>query len=223
MAFPNSQLADPSTYDTALDGLAANIPLRISRSAALVDRGAFRAQKDWQQIFSSLPSPNYAGTAAPQYGFVSACVPEALPDRAELVGYVVELTFLIDDVMDDATSPAGVAAAPYMADLMRAHDMTRRGAEADAALVGGSPVARLLVAVRRAMLAVDPGRARDAFHWLETWVKAALTRPRGEKEIGDLDDYLEYRRSNVASQYVVPWNLGEQSSGLTRETGPCLG
>jgi fusicocca-2,10(14)-diene synthase/ophiobolin F synthase len=200
MAYPNSHLVDPSTYDTALDGLAANIPLRISRSAALIDRGAFRAQKDWQQIFNSLPPSSYAGTAGPHYGFVSACMPETLPDRAELVGYVAEMTFLVDDAMDDADSPAAVAAAPYITDLMRAHDAIRRGVEADAMLVGGSPVARLFVAVGRAMLAVDAGRARDAFSWLEGWVKTVLARPRGEKDIRDLDSYLEYRRSNLASK-----------------------
>lgn len=209
MDHPNSHLVDPSTYDTNLDNLATNIPLRVSRSAALIDRGAFRAQKDWQHIFgaaaalSSPPSSGYVGTAGPEYGFMSVCVPDMLPDRAELVGYIVEMVFLLDDVVEVAESPA-VAAAPYLADLLYARDAVEKGgdlsANVGASLPGGGRVARMFVGVGRAMLAIDPGCARDAFRWLEVSVKAMLGRSGGGKEIRDIEEYLEYRRVNVASQ-----------------------
>ncbi|KAH6641834.1 isoprenoid synthase domain-containing protein [Chaetomium tenue] len=214
MDHPNSHLIDPSTYDTNLDNLAPNLPLRLSHSAALIDRGAFRAQKDWQHVFgttttTTIPSspsssPSYVGTAGPEYGFLSVCVPDTLPDRAELVGYIVEMVFLLDDLVEGAESPAA-AAAPYLADLLYARDAVERGGDVGVvgvggALPGGGRVARMFVGVGRAMLAIDPGCARDAFRWLEVSVKAMLARFGGSRELRDLEEYLEYRRVNVASQ-----------------------
>ncbi|KAK3296682.1 isoprenoid synthase domain-containing protein [Chaetomium fimeti] len=199
MEYPNSLLVDPSSYDTNLDGLAADIPLRVNRNAALIDRGTFRAQKDWEQVFSA-PSSRYTGTAGPEYSFAAVCAPEILADRAELIGYMVEMSFLVDDVMDDADSPA--AAAPRMADLLCAYEAVKKGRD-DAASAGHSPAAvRLFTEIGRAMLVVDPDRAKDAFRWMDSWKKAALGRPDGEREIRNMEDYLEYRRTNVASGAV---------------------
>ncbi|EAQ85668.1 hypothetical protein CHGG_06921 [Chaetomium globosum CBS 148.51] len=203
MDHPNSHLVDPSTYDTNLDGLATNLPLRISHSAALIDRGAFRAQKDWQHVVvgttaATVPlPPGYVGTAGPEYGFLAVCVPDTLPDRAELVGYIVEMVFLLDDLVEAAESPAA-AAAPYLADLLSAKDALEKGG--DCVGVGGGRVARTFVGVGRAMLAIDPACARDAFRWLEVSVRAMLVRLGGSRELRDLDEYLDYRRVNVASQ-----------------------
>lgn len=55
MEYANSHLLDPSTYDPALDGFYANIPVRVHAHAELADRGALRAQRDWQRLFGSLP------------------------------------------------------------------------------------------------------------------------------------------------------------------------
>ncbi|KAH6840594.1 isoprenoid synthase domain-containing protein [Chaetomium sp. MPI-CAGE-AT-0009] len=205
----------PSTYDTTLDGLApSNLPLRVSRHPSLADRGAFRAQRDWQHARGggALPSLSsaYTGTAGPEYNAVAVWLPETLPDRVELVAYLVELALLVDDVVDDAESPAA-AAAPYMADILHAWEVVGEGGEGDE-WVGASQVGKLFLGAARAMLAVDPGRARDAFRWAKVWMRALMSRRAGEREVRDLDEYLEWRRTNLASQAV--FGLGLFALGL---------
>jgi fusicocca-2,10(14)-diene synthase/ophiobolin F synthase len=202
MEFPNSHLMDPSSYDATLDGLCTDIPVRVHRNAELADRGALRAQKDWQRVAGPL-SQGHAGVIGPEHNFVASCMPEILPDRLELVAYIVEITFLIDDLIDAAESPL-LAAAPYMADFLYAYDAVwKKSADADTSSC--SPAAGIIVGFGKAMVAVDAERARDAFEWLKKWTRLVLSRPGaagGDREARDFDEYLEYRRLNVSSQYV---------------------
>ncbi|KAK4034307.1 isoprenoid synthase domain-containing protein [Parachaetomium inaequale] len=196
MEFPNSHLVDPSSYDATLDGLCADIPLRVHRNAELADRGALRAQKDWQRVTGSLP-PGHAGVIGPEHNFVSTCMPEILPDRLELVAYIVELAFLADDVIDMAESPAA-AAAPYMPDFLAAYEAVRGNGDPNSPSF--SPRTKIVVDFGRAMVAVDSERAQEAFRWVKKWTSLLLSRPGRERDIRDFDDYLEYRRINVSSQ-----------------------
>lgn len=218
MEYPNSRLVDPSLYDTNLDGLCTNIPVRVHRNAELADRGAFRAQKDWQRLFGSLP-PRYAGNPGPEHNFVSTCFPEMLSDRLELVAYILETSFLVDDVMDAAESPMA-AAAPFMADLLQAHNVMAGGETAD---LSCTPAASIMTGFVKEMVVIDAERAKEAFRWLEKWVKLMLSHSCGEKGFQNLDEYLEYRRVNFTSQYVLTSDLFPRHSVLTRSAGRHLG
>jgi fusicocca-2,10(14)-diene synthase/ophiobolin F synthase len=197
MEHPNSLLVDPSTYDTTMDGLCTNMPLRVHRNASLADRGALRAQRDWQRFFGSLP-PGYSGAMGPEYNFVATCMPEILPERLELVAYVIEVAFLLDDMIDAAESPIAVA-APYFVDLLTAHDVIKKGGD----ISSYSPTIRIVAGLGKAMYDVDPERAEDAFRWIRKMLTTLLSRPSDGQNIRDFDEYLEYRRINIGSQYVT--------------------
>ncbi|KAK4104428.1 terpenoid synthase [Parathielavia hyrcaniae] len=199
MNYPNSDIIPPSAYDTSLDGLCGNIPLRVNRHPELADRGALRAQRDWKRAFGSLP-PGFAGTMGPKYNFVSTCTPEVLPDRLELVAYVTEMTFLMDDMIDaDAAGAPNAVAAPYMADFLQAYNVVMGGEMVDAASC--SPVARMIIDACMAMRETDPQGAKTAFGWLSQWTKVMLGGSESDrgKECQSLDEYLQYRRVDVAS------------------------
>jgi fusicocca-2,10(14)-diene synthase/ophiobolin F synthase len=219
MEYPNSRLVDPSSYDTTLDGLCTNIPVRVHRNAELADRGAFRAQKDWQRFFGSLP-PRYAGNPGPEYNSVSTCFPEMLPDRLELVAYIMETYFLIDDVMDAAESLMA-AATPFMADFLQAYNVVMAGGEA--ADLSCSPAASIMTGFAKEMVDIDAERAKEAFRWFEKWVKLMLSHPSGEKGFQNLDEYLEYRCVNFTSQYVPTSGLFPRHAVLIKSAGRHLG
>lgn len=203
MEFPNSRLIDPSHYDT--DDLFEGIPLRVHRRADLADRGALRAQKDWKHLFGGALPPGYAGAMGPEHNFVSSCLPETLPDRLELVAYVCEMAFLLDDLVDHAAESPRDAAAPFMADLLQARELIATGRWLDGGddddAVSGSPVVKAAVDVVKAMVAVDAKRAQTALQWLLKWADRFMSRPT-PAECRDFDDYLEYRWLDVSSQYV---------------------
>jgi hypothetical protein len=225
MEYPNSILIPPSTYDTTMDGLCENIPLRIHRNPELADRGAFRAQRDWKHAFGSIPE-DYAGIMGPEHNFVSTCMPETLSDRLELIAYITEIVFLMDDMIDEAGSPAAVASR-YTVEFLRAYNAVMAGGEVlgDSA----SPVVKILADIGRVMFEIDADGAKVAFAWLRNWSALVLSRPDGGKECRDLDEYLEYRRVNIASEYVhddrpachprPPFPLPCACSRLTAPTG----
>ncbi len=184
--------------------LCSNIPVRVHRNAELADRGALRAQKDWQQHFGALP-PRYGGTMGPELNFVATIFPEILPDRIEHMGYIVEIVFLVDDMIDTAESPMA-AAAPYMVDLWQAYSVVKAGGDMDATLC--TPAAKKIVDFAQAMVLVDPDRATGAFQWLVKWAKLTQSGPVSSKECQNFNEYLEYRRLNVSSQCVPRFSLG---------------
>jgi fusicocca-2,10(14)-diene synthase/ophiobolin F synthase len=209
-----------------MDGLCEDIPLRVHRTPSIADRGAFRAQRDWQHLFGSLPdtSTSYAGIMGPEHNFVATCMPEALPDRLELVAYVTEIVFLMDDMIDSADSGAAVASR-YLGDFLQAYNAVMAGGEVEGG--SGSPVVKILVDVARAMLEVDAEGAKAALAWLRKWSALMLSTPDAGKECRDLDEYLKYRRVNIASEYVhisveclSQVSPGVRYGWLTALTGP---
>ncbi|KAH6849621.1 isoprenoid synthase domain-containing protein [Chaetomium sp. MPI-CAGE-AT-0009] len=196
MDYPNSVLVDPSTYDTTMDGLCTNMPLRVHRNASLADRGALRAQRDWQRLFGSLP-PGYSGLMGPEHNFVSTCMPEILPERLELVAYMTEAMCLVDDMMDEAESPTALG-LPYYVDMLTAHDVIKKGGDVSSC----SPAARIMARFGKAMYDVDAEGAENAFWWLRQ-AMTTFNRPSNGQNIRDLDEYLEYRRLNIGSQALI--------------------
>jgi fusicocca-2,10(14)-diene synthase/ophiobolin F synthase len=199
MEYSNSHLVTPAWCDKTTAGICTNIPLRVHHNAELADRGALRAQKDWQQHFGALP-PNFRGTMGPELNFTAALLPETLPDRLEHVAYILEVAFLADDVIDAAESPMA-AVSPHIVDLMQAYRVVKAGGDMDT--TSCSPAATKIVDFARAMVAVDPGRANQAFRWLVKWMKMCRSAPNhNSNSWQNFDEYLEYRRLNVSSQYV---------------------
>lgn len=197
MEHPNSLLVDPSTYDTTMDGLCTNMPLHVHRNASLADRGALRAQRDWQRFFGPLPL-GYSGVMGPEHNFVSTCMPEILPGRLELVAYIMEVMCMMDDMVDAAESPTA-AAAPCFADLMTAHDVIKKGGDISSC----SPAVGIMARFGKAMYDVDPGLAEDTFRRLSKTITTLLSRPSDGQNIRDFDEYLKYRCINFGSQYVT--------------------
>ncbi|KAK3307854.1 isoprenoid synthase domain-containing protein [Chaetomium strumarium] len=201
MEFPNSRLIETSEYPAYMDGLSTFIPVRVHRDASLADRGALRAQKDWQRVLGPLP-PGFSGTMGPAFNFVAVTMPETLPDRFELVGYIVEMMFLINDRIDMAAeSSLTELAAPHLADVLHARELVMNGGGGEVDDVSScSPATKLMASVGREMFAVDPEAAVHAVRWLEKWVK--LMMGMGRAKAGhpkSLDEYLEGRLVDVTS------------------------
>lgn len=189
-----SDVVDPSLYDT--DGLFEGIPVLVHRNQDLADRGCLRAQKDWKRQFGTL-DPGFAGSMGPEYNFVSTWFCETLPDRIELVGYIHEMAFLFDDMVDAAESPAAVF-APIMAELVQVYRVVMEGGDIDNLNLSGSPISRIVVDTTKAMLAVDPEQTKTGYRHLERWGHAFLARA-SNPNLQDFDEYLEYRLVNVSS------------------------
>jgi fusicocca-2,10(14)-diene synthase len=102
MDFRFSKVVNPDTYST--DGLCDGIPLRVHKDLNCEVKGALRCQKDWSEGVS--PIANYKGTLGPRFSFVSACIPEARPDRVEIASYANEYAFIYDGTQDIKVSGA---------------------------------------------------------------------------------------------------------------------
>lgn len=64
-------------------------------AADLEEVGAFRAQEDWRRLVGPLEKP-YRGGLGPDFSFITAAVPECLPDRLEITSYALEFGFIHD-------------------------------------------------------------------------------------------------------------------------------
>jgi hypothetical protein len=52
------------------------------------------------------------------------------------------------------------------------------------------------------MLAVDAKGAKETLGWLRKWGNLMLSQLGGQRQPRDFDEYLEYRRVDVCSEYV---------------------
>jgi hypothetical protein len=202
MAFFNSRQIHPNAYPRDMCGLSVWLPVRVHENPSIADRGALRAQRDWERTFGLLP-PGFCGTMCTDFNFVAITMPETLPDRLELVAYLVEMMFLIHDRIDTATEESlKVLAAPYVNDCLRVVDAVKmidaNGGELDLDYDDASwpPVTRLVVSVAREMFAVDRAAARTALVWLEKWMRDMREGPKAGEPM-NLDEYLTRRLADV--------------------------
>lgn len=98
MEYRYSHLIDRSSYDS--HGLCDEIPLRCHRNSDIEEFAASRAQSDWCRHVGPIAPSNYAGTLGPTYSLSSVVFPECLPDRLDIISYVMEFAFLHDDAVD---------------------------------------------------------------------------------------------------------------------------
>ncbi len=202
MEYPNSRLVSPSPRGHATAVICPDIPLRVHRNAEIADRGALRAQKDWQKHFGALPASFSGGTMGPEFNATTTCLPETLPDRLELTAYLLEIVLLVDSVVDAAESPT-VALAPHAADLMQAYRVVQMGGDMDT--TGCTPAATLIVDFARAMVSVDADRARQAVRWLVKWFEVFRDTPSHTvNDWQNFDQYVKFRHVNLSAQCVHP-------------------
>ncbi|KAK4140186.1 isoprenoid synthase domain-containing protein [Dichotomopilus funicola] len=204
METPHARCLDSSTYDTTFDGFCApTIPVLVHRDARLADRGAFRAQRDWQHICDAGLPQGFSGISGPEHNYVATAMPGVLPERIELVSYMVELMFIGDDVVNEAESPAAVA-GPMMMGLLAALRAARRATEngnRESVSASASPAERVWTSVATALFEMDRPRAEELARWFEKMVTVLVTQFDDEKHFENVEQYLEYRRMNMASQF----------------------
>jgi hypothetical protein len=102
MEFRYSHLIDPSSYDT--QGLCDGIPLRCHRNADIEEVGTIRLRSDWQKYVGPLPLSTHGGNLGPVYSLTAVTIPECLPNRLEIVSYIMEFAFLHDDLVDTSST-----------------------------------------------------------------------------------------------------------------------
>ncbi len=93
MADKYSTIIDSSKWDP--EGLCKGIDLRRHVAGDLEEVGAFRAQEDYRRLVGPLEKP-YRGGLGPELSFITAAVPECLPDRMEITSYALEFGFIHD-------------------------------------------------------------------------------------------------------------------------------
>ena len=95
MQFTQSDIVNPRSYRT--HGLCRGIDLRLHNDRMGEKRGAIRCQKDWSRLVA--PLKGYKGTLGNPYSFIEVTIPEALPERLEILSYANEFAFLYDGAM----------------------------------------------------------------------------------------------------------------------------
>ncbi|KAI1413293.1 geranylgeranyl pyrophosphate synthase [Hypoxylon sp. FL1857] len=211
MEYRYSHLIDPSSYDT--QGLCEGIPLRYHRNYDMEEIGIIRLREDWQKFVGPLPSSSSGGSLGPVYNFTAATAPECLPDRLEIVSYVMEFGFLHDDLVDTAKVDEGLVINDKLME------------DVNGGIHGGtvgnekSGESRIMHGIIEEMMAIDPYRTKE---FMKYW-KSDLGVPRDRTHFKDFDDYLEFRVVDSASYFVT--GLATFAMGLTippEEKGECL-
>nr|UXN86878.1 Bifunctional terpene synthase [Didymosphaeria variabile] len=180
MKYQHSHLIDPSSYDNQC--LCDGIPLRCHRNSDIEEFGLMRLRNDWQKHIGSLPSTTYGGQG-PQYNFTAVTIPECLPERLEIVAYIMEFAFLHDDLVDQAEASEGLGFFEKMMKEIKA------GFRSTDRRQGSSGESRILGDIFEEMMAVDSPRAKQ---FLEYW-KRGVSLPRDRTRFESLDDYLDFR------------------------------
>ena len=92
MDYCYSKEVNKTLYDT--DGLGIDVPLRLHNSWDEETKGTLQMQDEWSQHVC--PASGYKGGLGPRYHFMSATIPECLPERLEVISYANEFAFLYD-------------------------------------------------------------------------------------------------------------------------------
>ncbi|KAI0398029.1 putative geranylgeranyl diphosphate synthase [Xylariaceae sp. FL0594] len=201
MEFRYSSVVDPSTYDT--QGLCDGIPVRYHRNAELEEIGILKCHKDWRKSMG--PLGLYGGCFGPRWNFLSVTVPECLPERLEILGYLTEAGLLFDDVIDMA-SPQGDHGDYYKS----AFKSIREGDIGNGVLQLQSGKGYILMHAAREMIALSEAEATTT---IEGWLKAAdeMSRQPRDEYFKTEVEYLEYRMKNVGSLVwygIVTFGMG---------------
>ncbi|KAJ9306175.1 hypothetical protein DTO217A2_4291 [Paecilomyces variotii] len=185
MAFKYSTLIDSSLYDK--DGLCPGIDLRKHVAGDLEEVGAFRAQEDWRRFVGPLEKP-YAGLLGPDFSFVTAAVPECLPERIEIVSYALEFGFIHDDVIDKEIHDASLDEIE--------NALEQGGQSGQIEEKGASGKKKILAQILREMMVIDTERAMTV---AKSWAAGVghSSRRQEDAQFNTLEEYLPYRAFDV--------------------------
>ncbi|RHZ64856.1 hypothetical protein CDV55_102057 [Aspergillus turcosus] len=185
MAFKYSTLIDSSLYDK--EGLCQGIELRRHEAGDLEEVGAFRAQEDWRRLVGPLEKP-YAGLLGPDFSFVTAAVPECIPERIEIISYALEFGFMHDDVIDKEIHDASL---DEMGSALEQGSQTGQIEEK-----GASGKRKIVAQILREMMAIDPERAMVL---AKSWAAGVghSSRRQEDAQFNTLEEYLPYRAFDV--------------------------
>ncbi|KAI6515898.1 hypothetical protein MCOR05_011786 [Pyricularia oryzae] len=216
--FVHSEALDASTYET--QQLCVGIEVRKSKYTFLEDRGAIRAQQDWNRLVG--PCFEYRGTLGPEHSFISVTVPECLPERLEVISYANEFAFLHDDVTDSVSFGKGEVENNDMmnAFLEAAHDGGIDLAKQESSNMGKKKMQSQLFLE---MMAIDPVCAKNTLKAWARFLEVGSSR-RHNTRFCKMDDYIPYRIMDVGEMFwygVVTFGLGlcipESEMDLCRE------
>ncbi|KAL9609842.1 MAG: hypothetical protein Q9167_005409 [Letrouitia subvulpina] len=185
MADIYSTIIDSSQWDT--EGLCKGIDLRRHVAGDLEEVGAFRAQEDWRRLVGPLEKP-YRGGLGPELSFITAAVPECLPDRMEITSYALEFGFMHDDVIDKNINDASL---DEMEQALGQGGLTGNIGEKSAS--GKRQIAAQII---REMMAIDSKRAIVV---AKSWAEGVQHSSRREEDTDfkTLEEYIPYRALDV--------------------------
>ncbi|GAB1317175.1 hypothetical protein MFIFM68171_07385 [Madurella fahalii] len=192
MEFQYSSVLELPASET--QGLNQGIPIRVHRNRDLEDYGAIRAQEDWSR--SVEPLGFYKGGLASRLGFISAVVPECLPDRLEYVSYVNEFEFIYDDMVDKLNDADASVEGDARLEVFKM--WTAEGSMPSYTSAKMELQAKLI----RDALAID----REAAMWtVKIWADY-VEKGAGRKNhsgFKTLDDYIEYRYHDIGTMLMT--------------------
>ncbi|KKK19851.1 hypothetical protein AOCH_006566 [Aspergillus ochraceoroseus] len=196
MEYRYSELVDPSVYET--HSLGGGIPLRTHKDPQKEIDGTLRAQKDWVRYVH--PLVGYKGGLGDSLSFVSATVPECLPERLEIISYANEFAFLYDGEFQPDRSMISKRSLVKGSTAKDKQDMHGRDQLVDSFSKGAAnphldSVAgnadKLQAQVIKEMMAIDSDRAITT---MKAWVKflQLASRSRSQPQ-HTLEEYLPGR------------------------------
>ncbi|KAI1443510.1 fusicoccadiene synthase [Annulohypoxylon stygium] len=162
MEYQYSEEIDQDLYD--LQGLGIGVPLRMHKDFVKEIEGTLRLQRDWNKYISQVDG--YNGGLGHRFHFMSATIPECLPDRLEVISYANEFAFLYDDEMEKLDIAEYSKENSGILDTF--HRALDRKIEPHA-----RPEKKIQAKILEEMLAIDPPRAAIMMNSWATFVQSA--------------------------------------------------
>ncbi|CAJ2510072.1 Uu.00g059720.m01.CDS01 [Anthostomella pinea] len=186
MEFHYSQVVDPPAWNS--QGLCDGLPLREHLNPELEVAGVNRLRDDWEKFVGPIPPGSNRGCLGSPHHMCSFAIPECLPERLELVAYIMEFGFLHDDLIDTFEN----AEADVQNEGIR---------KALKDMLSGEPSGegQILLTMIKEMTSIDPAGANEMMSYWDQELSLARDRP----DITTFDDYLEYRIVDCGATFAI--------------------
>lgn len=188
MELRHSFAVDASEFDG--DGLFEGVPLRASKYQVLSDMAIIRADQDWREHVGPLPTV-YRGSLHRRYNATAATVPECLPDRIEVVAYMIELGYLFDDRAEQS----GTAESAGLVSELKNTLQVLTGSSRTSSDLGPPGFGRLLMQVLKEMYDIDADRALFLFRVYSRFAENGAGAGKGD--FTDLTTLLKFRIEDI--------------------------
>lgn len=186
----SKEVKESETHLYNADGLSYGIPLRVHKNISRDIDGCLKAQKDWSENVG--PIVDYHGSLGDSYSFISATVPECLPQRLEVIAHANEFAFLYDDKLEDIDLQGELEDQSNGVDFLAAFGDGCTSEKTSGGLdVHIRPETRLQSKIFAKMMALDPVRAITS---MKAWAKfVQLTAKARTKQYRSLEEYIPAR------------------------------